>query len=160
MDKNKAVVDFLLTCPDIRDNPLFFNFGKADADNGQVVISANDTSVNIPFVDGSVQKRYTFTFIVFKQVAYRAVVENKDDENMEYVLDVQNVLDWINEQGEERNYPNFGSKCIIDNMQALTEQPNLNSVDVSSTPVLAKYSISIKIDYIDTSKVIWNVEGE
>ena len=155
MDKNKAVVDFLLTCSYITDNPLFFNFGKANADNSQLVTSATDIRVNQPYIDGSIKKQYTFTIILYKSVAYRAVVENKADENMEYIVDVQDILDWVNKQGKDRNFPDFGEDCIIDNMQALTDQPNLNSVDKSSTPALAKYSISIKIEYIDYSEVIW-----
>lgn len=160
MNKNKAVIDFLLTCPAIAENPFFFNFGNANAENNQFVTNATDISINTPFIDGSVRKRYTFTLIFYKAVAYRALVENKSDENMEYVVDIQDILDWINEQGEAHVYPNFGNKCIIDTMQALTNEPNLNSVDKSSTPALAKYSISIKIEYIDTSKAIWNVEGD
>lgn len=160
MDKNKAVVDFLLTCPYIADNPLFFNFAQAQDGNSLLKPSATDINVNVPFVDGTVSKRYTFTLIVYKQGAYRALVEDKSDENMEYVVDVQSILDWVNAQNDLRNFPDFGGKCIIDSMQALTDQPNLNGVDVSSTPALAKYSFSIRIDYIDTSKAIWNVEGD
>lgn len=160
MDKNKAVVNFLLTCPEIKSNPLFFNFAQASADNGQFNTRATDISLNTPFIDGSVRKRFTFILIFYKMVAHRELIENKDDENMEYALDVQSILDWVNAQGEDQNYPDFGSKCIIESMQALTNEPNLNSVDNSSTPALAKYSISIRIEYIDTSKVIWNVEGD
>lgn len=160
MDKTKATIAFLFTCPEVKSNPLFFNFAQADADNGQFNANATDVSINVPFIDGTVRKRYTFTLIFYKMVAHRAIIDGADDENLDYVLDVQSILDWINEQGEARNFPDFGNKCNIDNMIALTDQPNLNGVDKSSTPALAKYSISIRIDYIDTSKAIWNVEGD
>lgn len=63
MDKNQAVIDFLLKCPQIKENPLFFNFAEAKDNNKQIVTIANDKSVNKGFVDGSVLRRYTFTII-------------------------------------------------------------------------------------------------
>ena len=35
VDKNQAMIDYLLTCPDIKNSPLFFNFGKTKQDNNQ-----------------------------------------------------------------------------------------------------------------------------
>ena len=157
MDKNKAVVDYLLTCPYVKDNPLFYNFGKAESNNAQIVTLANDISVNKPFVDGSVKKRYTFTVIIYKPVAYRSIVnrEGVTDENIDNAFSVQQVIDWVEEQSGLRNYPNFGADCVIDNILVVTDQPNMNGVDRATTPALAKYSISIRIEYIDYSKVIW-----
>ena len=159
MDKNKAVIDFLFTCPYIADNPLFFNFGKAEADNKQIVVLANDTNTDKPFIDGSVNKRFTFTIIDYKTVAYRSVIGEHSDENMENIVDVQTILDWVNEQGKIRNFPNFGEDCKIDSMKALTDQPNNGGADTSLTVPLAKYSISIRIEYIDYSEVIWGKKG-
>ena len=159
MDKNKAVIDFLMTCPYVVDNPLFFNFAKELANNKQVVFLANDTKTNKTFIDGSVARTFTFTIIDYKSVAYRAVVEDKSEENMDNAFDVQTVLDWVNEQGEARIFPDFGDDCKIDSMQAVTDQPNLNGVDRSTTIPLAKYSISIRIEYIDYSKAIWDKKG-
>ena len=158
MDKNKAVVDFLLTCDYIKNSPLFFNFGKAESDNKQIVTIANDTRVNVPFIDGSVRKRYTFTIVDYKSVAYNAVISRGNtpvSENIDTAFEAQQVADWVEEQSDIRNYPDFGDKCVIDDMRVVTDQPNVNGVDRSVTPALAKYSISIRIDYIDYSKAIW-----
>lgn len=157
MDRNKAVVDFLMTCPYVQASPLFYNFGEVESDNKQVITIANDTRVNVPFIDGSVRKRYTFTIIDYKSVAYRAVSTRTgaSDENLDNALEAQQLIDWIEAQEDARNYPNFGNDCTIESMVAVTDQPNLNSVDRSVTPALAKYSISIRIDYIDYSKAIW-----
>lgn len=157
MDKNKAVVTYLLTCPYLKDNPFFYNFGKAESNNKQMVTLADDVSVNTPFIDGSVRKRYTFTIIDYKSVAYRAVInrEGASDENLDNAFEAQQVIDWVSEQSDLRNFPDFGSNCVIDDIQAVTNQPNMNGVDKAVTPALAKYSISIKIEYIDYSKAIW-----
>ena len=43
-------------------------------------------------------------------------------------------------------------------MATLTTKPELLGVDNEVNPPLAVYRISIQIDYIDTSKRIWNKE--
>ena len=157
VDKNQAIINFLINCPSISSNPLFFNFINAKNDNKQIVTTANEKLLNRAFVDGSVMKRYTFTIIDFKSVAYRAVIKNPlyVDENVEEMLNVQAIADWISAQADARNFPDFGDDCIIEEMRTLTDNPKLDGVDTSVTPALAKYSISIQIDYLDTSKVIW-----
>ena len=157
LDKNKAIIDFLLQCPSIQNNPLFFNFVNAKDDNKQIVTSGNDTVIDRPFIDGSVQKRYTFTIIDYKSIAYTAIVKQAGypNENVEDILATQDIIDWITEQALIRNYPNFGTECVIDDMKVTTTNPNLNGVDTSVAPALAKYSFSIQINYIDYSHVKW-----
>lgn len=156
MDKNKAVIDFLIQCPAIQNSSLYFNFTQAEDDNKQFVTEGNDKLMDKPFIDGSVQKRYTFTIIDYRSVAYQALVKDPNfievNENVEEMLDVQGIMDWINEQADAHNYPDFGEDCFIDDMKTLTENPNMNGVDTSLTPGLAKYSMSVQIDYIDNSK--------
>lgn len=158
IDKNQAIIDFLLTCPAIQSNPLFFNFLNAKDDNKQLIAQGNETSMNSKFVDGSERKRFTFTIIDYKSIAYQAIaqIQGYPNENVQEVMEVQEIMDWVNDQNAARNYPNFGSDTVIEEMRTLTENPNLNGVDTSVTPALAKYSMSIQIDYIDTSKVLWN----
>lgn len=157
VDKNQAVIDYLITCPQIQANPLYFNFLNAKDGNKQLISSGNDKSMNKPFIDGSVQKRFTFTIIDYRSIAYQAIVKQAGyvNENVEEALDVQGIMDWIEEQNDARNFPDFGSDCEIDEIRTLTDNPNLNGVDTSVTPALAKYSMSIQIDYLDKSKAIW-----
>lgn len=157
-DKNKAIIEFLLQCEQIQDNPLFFNFLNAQDDNKQIVTMADDKVMDASFVDGSVLKRYTFTLIDYRTVSYQAVVKQVGypNENLEEFADIQEILDWINEQADMKNYPDFGEECFIEDMKTLTNKPNLNGVDSNVKPALAKYSISIQIDYLDITKRIWN----
>lgn len=158
MDKNKAVINFLITCPVIYNSPLYFNFINAENDNKQFITVANDIAVHQPYIDGSVLKQYTFTLIDFKSVAYNPIVKTTgyDDENVADMLQVQEIIDWITAQNELRNYPNFGLDNYIDNMVVLTDNPNLNSIDTTVSPALARYSITIRITYLDKSKMLWN----
>ena len=157
MDKNQAIIDYLSSCPVIANNPLFFNFAKAEDNNKQLVQVATDKKVERPYIDGSVLKRFTFTLIDYRSVIYQAVVKQAGypNENMEELLDVQSIIDWIEEQNDRGNFPDFGEDCIVDEIKALTDTPRLNGVDTSASPALAKYSVSIQILYLDTSKRIW-----
>lgn len=159
VDKNKAIINFLLECPAIQNSPLYFQFINAKNDNKQIVTVGNDRLLHRPFIDGSVEKQYTFTIIDFKSISYNAIPKGLSEgtnENVEEMFEVQAIIDWIDEQAELRNYPNFGDGIVIDNIRALSDNPNLNGIDTSIQPALAKYSVSIQIDYTDNSKVIWN----
>lgn len=156
-DKNQAIINYLCTCPQIQNSPMFFNFIQAKDDNKQLITFANDKVVQKPFIDGSVLKRYEFSIIDYKSITYQAIVKQAGytNENVEEFLDVQAILDWITEQDTLHNYPDFGDKCIVEEITALTENPRLNGVDTSISPALAKYSITIQITYLDISKKLW-----
>lgn len=157
-DKNQAIIDFLLNCPQIQNNPLFFNVINAKDNDKQIITQSNEKSLNRTFIDGSVMKRFTFTIIDFRSVIYQPLpkVEGYTSENVEEIIDVQGIMNWVNAQADEQNYPDFGNDCQIDSMRTTSENPSLNGVDTSVSPALAKYSMSIQIDYIDTSKAVWN----
>ena len=161
VDKNQAIVDFLKTCLKIKNSPLFFNFGDVKDGANQATIRSDDISLHRPYIDGSVLKRYTFTIDCFKSVAYNPVIEGAVgetivNENVDEMNQVQEILDWINEQGDDGTFPDFGDTCIIEKMGTLTTKPDLVGVDTTLNPPMAVYRISIQIDYIDNTKKIWN----
>lgn len=165
--KEQAILNFLFQCPQIKDNPLFFNFINAKPDNKQFVTMGNESRVHRPFINGSVLKRYTFTLIDFRSATYqpipKVVVATTTtepqpqpilNENVEELVDVQGIIDWVEEKADAREFPNLGEHCIVDSMKVLTDNPVLNGIDTQVKPALAKYSFSIQIDYIDYSKAI------
>lgn len=158
MDKNKAMIVYLQQCPAVQSNPTYFNFAEGEDNTKQLVPLGNDKAVEKPYIDGSVLRKYTLTIIDYRSVVYQALVNatGYPNENVEELAEVQAVLDWVDEQEELRNYPDFGSKCVIDKIEALSDAPKLNGVDHSTTPNLAKYSFSIQVTYLDKSKMIWS----
>lgn len=158
MDKNQAIIEFLMTCPYIADNPVYFNFTEAQDNSKSIITVASDKAVNKAYIDGSVRKRFSFTIIDFKSIIDQAlpIIPGYVSENVADVFDVQTIIDWIEEQNENKNYPNFGDTCLIEDMRTTSETPNLNGVDSQQKPNLAKYSITIIIEYIDISKRIWS----
>lgn len=157
VNKEEVVIEFLRSCPAIAENPLFFNFINAKSDNRQLITTGNEISTNKQYIDGSVLKKYTFTVIDFKSVTYQAVVHNPGytNENVEEFIDVQALIDWVNEKADALEFPYFGSNCEIESMKVLTDSPVLNGTDTQVKPALAKYSFSIQIEYIDTSKALF-----
>lgn len=158
MDKNRAIIEYLYECPTIAQNPLFFNFAEANDNNKQLITTANDKRMNKQFVDGSELKRFTFTIIDYRSVIYQALVNipGYENENVEELFDVQSIINWIEDQNDAMHFPDFGPDCVVERITTLTDNPNLNGVDTKTTPALAKYSMAIQVDYLDTSKVIWN----
>lgn len=119
---------------------------------------ANDKQMDKPYIDGSVLKRYTFTIQDFRSVAFNALnaLNIGGNENVEDMLDCQGLIDWITEQATQQNYPNFGDKCLIESMEALTDNPDMNGIQAAGGLNLAKYSVNIRIEYLDISQKIWN----
>ena len=158
VDKNQAMITYMCTCPQIAESPLYFNFVNAKAEDKQFVTNVSNKSINKPYIDGSVLKRYSFTIMDYRSIAYQAVVkqEGYPNENVDELLDVQGIIDWIDEQNDAENYPDFGDDCIIEEIRTTSENPNLNSVNTQVTPALAKYSVTIQVDYLDTSKKIFS----
>lgn len=158
MDKTEAIIQYLLTCPRIANSSLYFNFINATDEDKQFLTVANDKALDKTYIDGSVLKRFTFTIIDYRSVAYQEMAryDITANESVEEYLDVQALIDWINDQEDIHNYPDFGEHCIIEHIGTASQNPNLNGVDTQANPALAKYSISIQIDYLDTSKMLWN----
>lgn len=157
VDKNKKILEFITTYSGIEASPIFVNFIKANDDDVQFLTSSNDKALNKPFIDGSVKKQYTFSLVITKSITSMAVAKDiLTNENIDDIADIQAFMDWINEQGDNQNYPNFGDKCIIEEMHTTAENPSLDGINTEVSPALALYSMEIRIDYIDYTKVIWS----
>lgn len=157
IDKNKAVVDYLLQCTDIYDSPLYFNLVNAQDNSIHILTTAEDKALSQPFIDGSISKRYTFNLIIFKSISDMELVkaDGYPNENIEELNAVQKLIDWIQEQQDLHNYPDFGEDCFIDNIDTETDEPRFNGIDTEVSPPLAMYSIAIIIEYLDTHKQIY-----
>ena len=163
MDKNEAIITYLLECPIIHDNPLFFNFASEESGNNHV-ITEKDTKKQT-FIDGSELKQYTFTVACYQSVAFNSIIpanhendkiQKYGDENLQNMAIVQEIMDWIEEQIDNRHYPDFGTDCVIDSMEVLSNDPDLDGVDTSVNPPLARYSIGVQIEYLDNTKRLFS----
>lgn len=157
MDKNKATLDFLATYSGMATSPIFVNFMNAKDDDVQFLTASNDVATQRPFIDGSVMKQYTFSLIITKTVTDMPIAKDiMTNENIDDIADIQKFMDWVNEQGENNIFPDFGELCEIEKMYTTSESPDLTGINTEVSPALALYSMEIRIDYIDYSKVIWS----
>ena len=157
IDKNQAVINYIIQCPTIQNSPLYFNFINAEDDTNQFVTQSSERYASKRYIDGSVMKIYSFTIILYKSTADIAIVkmEGYPNENVSDMSDIQALIDWIKEQQELHNYPNFGENCIVDDIYTLTENPSFDGIDEQVSPPLAIYSVTIEIQYLDVSKKLW-----
>lgn len=163
IDKNQAVIDYLCQCTKIQNSPLYFNLINAEDDNIQIITTSQDTTYTKPFIDGSKPKKFTFNLVIFKSITDLEVIKSLSgntsgytNENVDDLADAQTLIDWIQEQDDLQNFPNFGESCIMQKIQSSTDEPRFDGINTSINPPLAMYSMSIVIDYVDTSKCIWN----
>ena len=157
INKNQAVIDYLVTCPTIYNSPLYFNFINAKDNTNQFFTESNDQYTNITYIDGTVKRLYTFTILTFKSAADIAVVKlsGYENENLSDMHDIQALIDWVQAQENIHNYPDFGEDCIVESIMATTNEPKFEGIDEQVEPPLAVYSTSIRIEYLDTSNKIW-----
>lgn len=157
VDKNKAVINWLQDCPQIKNTPLYFNSVEAKDNSKQFLTMANDKIVNTSFIDGSVLKRYTFTIQDYRSISFDPLnpFHISANENIEDILDFQSFIDWVSHKAALEEYPDFGEDSIIEELKALSENPDMNGIQTAGGLNLAKYSVSIQIEYLDTSERIW-----
>ena len=156
-DKQEAIINYILQCPQIKDTPLYFNFINAKDNTSQIVTTANDRFLDKPYITGSVKKQYSFRILIFKSITDDALVklEGFAHENVEELAYVQALIDWISEQNELKNLPDFGEECDVDSIETSAETPRLEGINMEVAPPLAMYSVTIRIHYVDNSKNIW-----
>ena len=152
--KNQIMIDYLKTCPSIKNSPLYFNFNNAKDNTNEIVTLSNDRYTRKQYVDGSVLKIYSFTILTYKSTAPNPIprVEGYVNENVSDMDDVQKLIDWVQEQADLHNYPDFGEDYIVDDMYTLSENPVFSGIDDETSPPLAVYSTTIEIPYIDRTK--------
>ena len=68
---------------------------------------------------------------------------------------IQTLIDWVKEQNENLNFPDFGEDCIVESIMPTTDEPTFDGIDEQTEPNLAVYSTTIQIEYIDISKRLW-----
>lgn len=157
MDKTKAVIQFITTYDGIEASPIFVNFINAKNNDVQLLTSENDKSLNRKFVDGSVMKEYIFSLVITKSITSLAIAKDGFlSENIDDLADIQRFMDWVNEQGDNQIYPDFGENCVIEEMHTTAENPSVDGINTEANPALALYNMEIRIVYIDYSKVIWS----
>ena len=169
VDLNKSILDYIYGCPVVADNPMYFCVAEEQDNNNQLIMSSEFPEDNIEYIDGTVERTYRAEILMYKSVAYNPIVTEEVgtsgrvipsdvylNENLEDMEEGQILIDWIEQQNENRHFPNFGEQCIIDSVKTTSKRPILYGINPEVEPPLAQYSVGLEIKYLDISKQSWN----
>ena len=149
MDYVTPFIKWLLKSDYIKKNKLFFNAAKANNNNIQIVTQQISKDEDKEFVDGSVLHRILFTVFDYKSVQFNQLVKTKleQDENLENLLAVGNINEFIAQMEKNGDYPVFGDKYEVQKIYSKYLTPSSPSFD--TTLSLAKYSIPIICEVLE-----------
>lgn len=156
MSKNQIMLDYLSQCEGVRQ--LYFQYGDARDNAMQLVTSSVETATRAGYIDGSQPKKLDYSLIWYKALAFLPVVTNGGGQvnaNVAELDDVQIIIDWIGAQNDAHNYPDLGEDCQVDAISCLHDVPQLIGIDASYSPPLAKYTFTVRVEYIDLSRCIF-----
>ncbi len=155
-NRYEAMLAYLSECPEMQG---VLNFQAAEAGSGviQVLTEGGEAQNNRKFIDGSVEKRFDFTVAFYKPVIHAGYIVDKGEANLnlEGILNVHALIDWLEEQNAERNFPDFGEDKQIDSVRSMNNEPTLAWIDGAHySPPMAKYTVTVRVEYIDYSRAI------
>lgn len=134
-NKHEAVWAWLHTCPHITN--LFFNAGRADGGYTQLIPAE---SVKDEYIDGTSVRSYECTLVRFMEISF----EPNDETNIGDLIDFDRLGEWVEEQNEIQNFPQFPAK---ESVQEINVSPNQAGYMVMLEAGIAKYQLQFQIEY-------------
>jgi hypothetical protein len=94
------------------------------------------------YIRRGAKKEYGFTILLTRPFS-----TTTDDLNLDAMNFAQGVMNWIDEQNDTKNFPDFGEKCEILKLENLQNMPNLAMIDMEN--MQAQYMIQCKVLYFE-----------
>ena len=136
-NKHDALIDWLFQNEAVKR--LYFNF--SDTQNGNIVIATNSGNyVMKRYTDGSSLRAYDFALIQYKPLN---TIDVNSNENAVIMFDAEQLMEWIDEQEEHKNYPVFPG-CTVTKVENLQNMPSVAGMNDTE----AKYLFSCRITYL------------
>lgn len=120
---------------------VFFNVSSYEVGNASINSIQGERVLN-EFMDGSREVELLFSISLMK--GYDAA--GTSDVNLEAIQDFENIAMWVEEQNENKNYPDFGNNVLIEDLSVLSSAP---TVMVDNQNQIAKYQGQFKIRYME-----------
>jgi len=137
-NKHSAMWDWVYNCSELSD--LFFAFSQNLNGSAVLVPMAKERTVK-EYLDGSSIRNYDFSLVLYKPV--NAEVPNST-ENVDIMVDVEKVMDWVDEQNKSRNFPSFPQGCTVQKVENLQNMPTIAGMDETG----AKYMFSCRVTFL------------
>lgn len=139
--KHNAVWEWLMECPMIRN--MFFNFSQSDLED--TVLIPSDSIVE-RYIDGSTLRHYDVELVRFMPVSFDA----NDAANITVLMDVEALAEWVEQQNDARNFPEFPPGEAV---QEITAMPSESGYVAAQDGNRAKYMIPLQIEYVKEAKI-------
>lgn len=136
INKHKAMQDWVQSFLDT--NYLYFESAEAYPGVRAIVPEFGDY-IRYQDVLGVQYKSYTFVFIGYEQLD-----DGTSDVNTINMELFDSFVEWLEEQYNNQNFPDFGEKCSEYDIIILQNMANLAMVTEDG---LAKYMLGVRIDY-------------
>ena len=112
MSKAQAVMDLISNCPLVGVDAYFNFVDETTKESNTSLLTDGYGKLVKKYIDGEEVRKFQ---CVIRQVRPLSRFSNTS-ENIEQMQYVQDFMDWINEQGKAKNFPDFGEKCMVLNM--------------------------------------------
>lgn len=134
--KHKALQEWVSEF--LENNYLYYQSANAEPGIRMIVPEFGDY-VNRTDILGYKYKSYVFVFIAYEQID-----TGTSDVNITNMEIMDSFNEWLEEQIEDKNYPDFGDNCDEYEIQPLQNMANLATVTEDG---LAKYMLGCRINY-------------
>ena len=142
MSKHDAVKAYFVSkVKELAGSMLNFNFSPESPNSISLLTNYSD-KVRKKYITGDALKEYGFSIIIVKEYS-----SESDDLNLEAMNFAQTFMEWLEDQNEKKEYPDFGENCTIEKMENLQNMPNLSGVNYEAG--LARYMIQVRIIYTE-----------
>lgn len=112
MSKAQAIMDLISTCPLVGVDAYFNFVDETTTESNTSLLTDGYGKLVKKYVDGEEMRKFQ---CVIRQVKPLSRYANTS-ENIEQMQCVQDFMDWINQQGKDGNFPDFGEKCMVIDM--------------------------------------------
>lgn len=137
-NKEQIILDWCKTNPYLTDT-LIINYLNAEKDSCAIItIPTEALPKNI---DGSQEVTYDFEFQVMFPIS-----GDTDSVNADNMLTLRTWQEWIEEQEEQGNYPDFGNGYHSYRLQNLSTAPQLAQTYADG---MAKYRLPVRLNYTE-----------
>lgn len=144
--KHAAVWNWLMQCPHVGD--LFFNLSDGEIGSTKLIPSE---SVLQTYIDGSTVRNYDCALTRFEA----CTLDPNDDMNIESLRRFELLAEWIEEQAEKGNFPQFPEGQTVQEITVLTNEGGFMALQEMD---ICKFMLQFRIEYLK-SKSTFDQKG-
>ena len=144
-NKFEAMMEFVQTSPHAGQNTYLNYLTDEDNDGNTALLTSGHGKVVSSYVDGTCLINLAFEIRQIKPHSKESNVYANSDAMQE----VQSFMDWINEQGKAKSYPDFGDRCKVQYMATPKTAKTPTMLGLTEAEDGAIYSFPIEILYLE-----------